>query len=46
MDFEFSSALAMKRVDKTIELMVAIAKLKDPQCELMLLRACAGISKL
>ena len=46
MDLEFSSELIMKRVTKTIELMDAVAKLKDPQCELLLLRACAGISKL
>ena len=46
MDFEFSSKLVMKRVAKTIELMDAVAKINDPQCELLLLRACAGISKL
>jgi hypothetical protein len=45
-DFEFSSKLVMKRVAKTIELMDAVAKLNDPQCELLLLCACAGISKL
>ncbi|GKD50669.1 hypothetical protein Tco_1279645, partial [Tanacetum coccineum] len=45
-DFGFSSELVMKRVSKTIELMDAVAKINDPQCELMLLRACTEISKL
>ncbi|GJR46042.1 putative reverse transcriptase domain-containing protein [Tanacetum coccineum] len=45
-DFGFSSELVLKRVAKSIELMDAAAKLNDPQCELLLLRACAGISKL
>ncbi|GKB71596.1 hypothetical protein Tco_0933008 [Tanacetum coccineum] len=35
-----------KRVAKSIKLMDVVAKLNDPQCELLLLRACAGISKL
>ena len=35
-----------KRVAKTITLMDAVAKLNDPQCELLLLRACTGVSKL
>ena len=34
MDFEFSIKLVMKRVAKTIDLMDAVAKLNDPQCEL------------
>ncbi|GJS10763.1 hypothetical protein Tco_0367559 [Tanacetum coccineum] len=34
------------RVAKTIGLMDAIAKINDPQCELLLLRSCAGISRL
>nr|GEX93666.1 hypothetical protein [Tanacetum cinerariifolium] len=45
-DFDFCSELVMKRVAKTIGLMDAIAKNNDPQCELFLLRSCAGISKL
>ncbi|GJQ92629.1 putative reverse transcriptase domain-containing protein [Tanacetum coccineum] len=45
-DSEFSSGLVLKRVAKSIELMDVIAKLNDPQCELLLLRACAGIYKL
>nr|GEV40174.1 hypothetical protein [Tanacetum cinerariifolium] len=35
-----------KRVAKSIELMDDVARHNDPKCELLLLRACAGISKL
>ncbi|GJY00021.1 hypothetical protein Tco_0357039 [Tanacetum coccineum] len=45
-DIESSSELVMKRVAQTIKLMDAISKINDPQCELLLLRACNGISKL
>nr|GEX01144.1 hypothetical protein [Tanacetum cinerariifolium] len=45
-DFDFSSELVLKRVAKSIELLDAVFKLNDPQCELLLLHACAGISKL
>ncbi|GJV27148.1 hypothetical protein Tco_1383596 [Tanacetum coccineum] len=45
-DFNFSSALVMKRVAKTIVLMDSVVSINDPRCELLLLRACAGISKL
>ncbi|GJV06647.1 hypothetical protein Tco_1344303 [Tanacetum coccineum] len=45
-DFNFCNELVMKRVAKTIELMDAIAKINDPQCELLLLCTCAGISRL
>nr|GEZ35289.1 hypothetical protein [Tanacetum cinerariifolium] len=45
-DFDFSSQLVMKRVIKSIDLMDTVDKINDPQCELLLLRACAGISKL
>ncbi|GKF93995.1 hypothetical protein Tco_0283695, partial [Tanacetum coccineum] len=38
-NFGFSSELVMKRVAKTIVLMDAVAKINDPQCELLLLRA-------
>ncbi|GJW87203.1 putative reverse transcriptase domain-containing protein [Tanacetum coccineum] len=31
---------------KTIGLLNAVAKINDPQCELLLIRACAGVSKL
>ncbi|GJZ67283.1 reverse transcriptase domain-containing protein [Tanacetum coccineum] len=42
-DFDFCNELVMKRVAKTIGLMDAIAKINDPQCELLLLRSCTGI---
>nr|GEZ52638.1 ribonuclease H-like domain-containing protein [Tanacetum cinerariifolium] len=45
-DFDFSSELVMMRVAKSIELMDVVSKINDPQCDLLLLRACAGISKL
>ncbi|GKA98412.1 hypothetical protein Tco_0826349, partial [Tanacetum coccineum] len=45
-DVDFGSALVMKRVSKTIGLLNAVAKINDPQCELLLIRACAGASKL
>nr|GFA85423.1 hypothetical protein [Tanacetum cinerariifolium] len=41
-DFDYSSELVLRRVAKFIELMDAIAKLNDSQCELLLPRACAG----
>ncbi|GJU86216.1 hypothetical protein Tco_1293762 [Tanacetum coccineum] len=40
------SKLVMNRVVKSIELINVVAKIHDPQCELLLLCACAGISKL
>jgi hypothetical protein len=46
LDDSFCRDLAAKRVSKTISLMEAISKLNDPQCELLLLRNCAGVSKL
>ncbi|XP_071713601.1 uncharacterized protein [Rutidosis leptorrhynchoides] len=45
-DLGFSSELVMQRVTKSIALMDKVAKLDDPQCELLLLRACTGVSKL
>ncbi|GKD22520.1 hypothetical protein Tco_1224223, partial [Tanacetum coccineum] len=45
-DFDFNSELVMKRVAKTIGLVDAVAKINDPQCELLLLRAFTGIFKL
>ncbi|GJY96150.1 hypothetical protein Tco_0512511 [Tanacetum coccineum] len=45
-DVDIGSALVMKRVSKTIGLLDAVAKINDPQCELLLIRACAGVSKL
>ena len=35
----------MKRVSKTIELMAAVSKLHDPQCELLLCN-CTGVGRL
>nr|GEV45610.1 reverse transcriptase domain-containing protein [Tanacetum cinerariifolium] len=45
-DIDFISELVMKKVAKTIKLMDAVAKINDPQCVLLLLRACTGILKL
>ncbi|GJU02522.1 hypothetical protein Tco_1112860 [Tanacetum coccineum] len=44
--FDFCNDLVMKRVAKTIVLMDVVAKINDPQCELLLLRSCTGISRL
>ncbi|GKE45000.1 putative reverse transcriptase domain-containing protein, partial [Tanacetum coccineum] len=46
LDADFCRDLTLKRVSKTISLMEAIHKLHDPQCELLLLRNCAGVAKL
>ncbi|GKE39826.1 hypothetical protein Tco_1463231, partial [Tanacetum coccineum] len=40
-DFDFGCELVWKRVAKSIELIDVVAKLNDPQCELLLLHACA-----
>ncbi|GKB71595.1 hypothetical protein Tco_0933007 [Tanacetum coccineum] len=45
-DYDFCNELVMKRVAKTIALMDAVYKINDPQCELLLLRSCTGISRL
>ncbi|XP_074313962.1 uncharacterized protein LOC141649165 [Silene latifolia] len=42
----FDSDIVAKRVTRTIVLMDSVARIDDPQCELLLLRACTGISKL
>ncbi|GJU84641.1 hypothetical protein Tco_1292187 [Tanacetum coccineum] len=42
-DFDFSIVLMKKRVAKKTDIMDAIIKVNDPQCELLLLYACAGI---
>ncbi|GKC55039.1 ankyrin repeat-containing protein ITN1-like protein, partial [Tanacetum coccineum] len=44
--FDFCNELVMKRVAKPIVLIDAIAKINDPQCELLLLRSCTSISRL
>nr|GEZ79717.1 hypothetical protein [Tanacetum cinerariifolium] len=45
-DIDFCNELVMKRVAKTIGLIDAIAKINDPQCQLLLLYSCTGISRL
>ncbi|XP_056693200.1 uncharacterized protein [Spinacia oleracea] len=45
-DSSFCKELVSQCVSKTVVLMDAVAKLNDPQCELLLLRACTGVSKL
>nr|GEZ97617.1 hypothetical protein [Tanacetum cinerariifolium] len=46
LDEGFCQDLALKRVSKTTSLMKAVHKLRDPQCELLLLRNYAGVAKL
>ncbi|XP_026459245.1 uncharacterized protein LOC113359892 [Papaver somniferum] len=46
LDDGFLKGLAIKRAEKAVELMQVLSKLRDPQSELLLLRACMGISKL
>ncbi|GKB65895.1 hypothetical protein Tco_0927307 [Tanacetum coccineum] len=41
-----NSEVEMKRVAKTIVLFDAVAKINDPQCDFLLLRACTSILKL
>lgn len=43
---QFCSESILSRVTKTIHLMDCVQKLRDPQRELLLLRNCAGVSKL
>lgn len=45
-DSEYCCKLVLARVDKTVHLMNCVRKLKDPQCELLLLRSCTSVSKL
>ncbi|XP_056683636.1 uncharacterized protein [Spinacia oleracea] len=45
-DSSFCKELVSQRVSKAVVLMDAVAKLNDPQCELLLLRAYTGVSKL
>nr|GEV87062.1 hypothetical protein [Tanacetum cinerariifolium] len=45
-NFDFCNELVMKRVAKTIAILDAVAKINDPQCELLLLRSCTGIFKI
>ena len=45
-DQSFFRGFSIKRVSKTIELMAAVSKLRDPQYELLLLQYCAGVGRL
>ncbi|XP_026383543.1 uncharacterized protein LOC113279040 [Papaver somniferum] len=46
LDPSFCCRTVAHRVDKTIQLMDKIQVLCDPQCELLLLRSCTGLSRL
>ncbi|XP_026417474.1 uncharacterized protein LOC113312957 [Papaver somniferum] len=46
LDPSFCCRTVAHRVDKTIQLMDKIQMLCDPQCELLLLRSCTGLSRL
>ncbi|XP_026397441.1 uncharacterized protein LOC113292800 isoform X1 [Papaver somniferum] len=46
LDAQFCSNMVLNRVDKTIQMMQKIKKLQDPQCELLLMRNCTGVSRL
>ncbi|XP_026444126.1 uncharacterized protein LOC113344342 [Papaver somniferum] len=46
LDLDFMSDMVLGRVNKTIQLMDAIKKLKDPQSEMLLLCNCVGVSRL
>lgn len=46
LDPSFISDMMLTRVNKTVQLMDAIKKLKDPQSEMLLLRNCTGVSRL
>ena len=46
MNVGFIEDFVSKRVSKFVELMDALEQLNDPQCELVLLRSCMGLSKL
>lgn len=46
LDTQFIADMVVKRVHKTVELIDAVEKIEDPQCELLLFRNCAGVSRL
>ncbi|XP_026416285.1 uncharacterized protein LOC113311695 [Papaver somniferum] len=46
LDMNFCSNVVLNRVDKTFQLIDKIQELHDPQCELLLLRNCTGVSRL
>ncbi|XP_076909315.1 uncharacterized protein LOC143566517 [Bidens hawaiensis] len=45
-DAGFISSLASTRASRAMELMRCLIRLRDPQCELLLLRSCMGVAKL
>lgn len=45
-NLQFCSDLVKHKIDKTLQLMESVKQLHDPQSELLLLRSCAGVSKL
>ncbi|KAK1422142.1 hypothetical protein QVD17_25051 [Tagetes erecta] len=45
-DAGFINSLAVKRASCAVELMSCLPRLRDPQCELLLLRSCMGVAKL
>ncbi|KAK9080544.1 hypothetical protein SSX86_000302 [Deinandra increscens subsp. villosa] len=45
-DVGFISSLAVKRASSAVDLMRCLPRLRDPQCELLLLRSCMGVAKL
>lgn len=46
LDMDFIRDMLLNRVHKTVQLMAAIKKLRDPQREMLLLRNCTGVSRL
>lgn len=46
LDTQYCNEMVTYRVNKTIKLMQAVGKLKDPQSELLLLRNCTDVSRL
>ncbi|XP_026396185.1 uncharacterized protein LOC113290808 [Papaver somniferum] len=46
LDMDFISDMLLNKVHKTVQLMDAIKKLKDPQSEMLLLRNCTGVCRL
>ncbi|XP_022007936.1 uncharacterized protein LOC110907233 [Helianthus annuus] len=45
-DRDFISDLAVKRASRAVDLMRVLPQLKNPQCELLLLRSCMGVAKI
>ncbi|XP_076887974.1 uncharacterized protein LOC143538262 [Bidens hawaiensis] len=45
-DAGFISSLASTRASRAVELMRYLTRLRDPRCELLLLRSCMGVAKL